>query len=114
MISYSPSDIQVETLDDGTNVYSVIYDIDTSDSDTWKEAWPGYDSEEICVNTSVDGIKACMDRDDWTDGSVVYGYAQEAVLKNMLYSYGVDGNLTDINLFQLGIYNDTYTLQGEF
>ena len=112
--SYSPSDIQVETLDDGTNVYSVIYDIDTSDSDAWKEAWPGYDSKEICVNTAVDGIKACMDRDDWTDGSVVYGYAQEAVLKNMLYSYGVDGNLTDINLFQLGIYNDTYTLQGEF
>lgn len=112
--SYSPSDIQVETLDDGTNVYSVIYDIDTSDSDAWKEAWPGYDSKEICVNTAVDGIKACMDREDWKDGSAVIGYAGEAEPKYELYTYGTDYDFSCIQLYQLGIYNDTYTLQGEF
>ena len=112
--SYSPSDIQVTELDDGTNLYSVIYDIDTSDSDAWKEAWPGYDSKEICVNTAVDGIKACMDRDDWKDGSAVIGYAGEAEPKYELYSYGTEYDFSGIQLYQLGIYNDTYTLQGEF
>lgn len=110
--SITPSDIQVEALDDGTNIYSVIYDIDTSDTDAWKEAWSGYDSEEVCVNTAVDGIKACMDRDDWVDNSVVIGYAGEALLKYELYSFGAENNL-GIDLYQLGIYNDTYTLQGE-
>lgn len=110
--SYTPSDIQVEALDDGTNIYSVIYDIDTEDSDAWREAWSGYDSDELCVNTAVDGIKACMERDDWVDGSVVNGYAGEALLKYELYSFGVENTL-GIDLYQLGIYNDTYTLQGE-
>lgn len=110
--SITPSDIQVEALDDGTNIYSVIYDIDTEDSDAWREAWSGYDSDELCVNTAVDGIKACMERDDWVDGSVVNGYAGEALLKYELYSFGVDNTL-GIDLYQLGIYNDTYTLQGE-
>ena len=111
--SYTPSDIQVEALDDGTNIYSVIYDIDTSDSDAWKEAWSGYDSDELCVNTAIDGIKACMDRDDWVDNSAVIGYAGEAELKYELYSYGTDYDFTYIQLYQLGIGNDTYTLQGE-
>lgn len=111
--SYTPSDIQVEALDDGTNIYSVIYDIDTSDTDAWKEAWPGYDSEEICVNTAVEGIKTCMDRDDWVDGSVVIGYAGEPELKYELYSFGTDYDYSYIQLYQLGIGNDTYTLQGE-
>ena len=26
--AYTPTDIQMEALDDGTNIYSVIYDID--------------------------------------------------------------------------------------
>lgn len=110
--SYSPADIQVEALDDGTNIYSVIYDIDPSDTDAWREAWSGYDSDDLCVNTAVDGIKTCMDREDWIDGSVVNGYAGEALLKYELYSYGVE-NTDGIDLYQLGIYNDTYTLQGE-
>ena len=110
--SYTPSDIQMEALDDGTNVYSVIYDIDPADTDAWRDAWSGYDSEDICVNTAIEGIKACMDRDDWVDGSSVIGYAGEALLKYEMYSYGVEG--TDgIDLYQLGVYNDTYTLQGE-
>lgn len=111
--SYTPADIQVEALDDGANIYSVIYDIDTSDSDAWKEAWSGYDSDEICVKTAVDGIKACMDREDWIDGSAVIGYAGEAELKYELYSYGTEYDFTYIQLYQLGIGNDTYTLQGE-
>ena len=110
--SYTPTDIQVEALDDGTNIYSLIYDIDTSDTDAWKDAWSGYDSEDVCVNTAVEGIKACMERDDWVDNSVVIGYAGEALLKNELYSYGAENTL-GIDLYQLGIYNDTYTLQGE-
>ena len=112
--SYSPSDIQVTELDDGTNLYSVIYDIATDDTDAWKQAWSGYDSEELCVNTAVDGIKACMDRDDWKDGSAVIGYAGEAEPKYELYSYGTEYDFSGIQLYQLGIYNDTYTLQGEF
>lgn len=115
--SLTPTDIQVEAIEgEDANVYSVIYDIDTEDTDAWKEQWSGYDSEEVCVNTAVDGIKACKERDDWTDTSVVYGYAGEPLAKNMLYSYGddgSDGNYTSIKLFQLGIYNDTYDLQGE-
>lgn len=115
--AYTFTDIQVEAIDgEDANVYKVIYDIDTSDSDAWKEAWSGYDSEEVCVNTAIEGIKACKDRDDWTDTSVVYGYAGEPLLKNMLYSYGfngVDGDYDSIKLFQLGIYNESYVLQGE-
>ena len=106
--AYSPSDIQVEDAD-GVNVYSVIYDIDISDT----EAWSGYDSDDVVKQTAIDGIKACMDRDDWADDSIVYGYANEALLKNMMYSYGQDGDYTGIELYQIGIYNDTYTLQGE-
>lgn len=104
----SPSDIQVEDAD-GVNVYSVIYDVDISDT----EAWSGYDTDDVVKQTAIDGIKACMDRDDWSDDSIVYGYANEALLKNMMYSYGQDGDYTGIGLYQVGIYNDTYTLQGE-
>lgn len=111
--SYTPADVQVEALDDGTNIYSVIYDIDTSDLDAWKQQWSGYDSDELCVNTAVDGIKACMDREDWIDGSAVIGYAGEAELKYELYSYGTEYDFTYIQLYQLGIGNDTYTLQDE-
>lgn len=107
--SYTPTDIQVEEAD-GANVYSVIYDIDNSDTDVWS----GYDTDELCKNTAIEGIKACMDRDDWADGSVVFGYAKEPKLKNMLYSYGMDGDYSGISMYQIGIYNDTYTLQGEF
>lgn len=106
--AYTPTDIQMEALDDGTNIYSVIYDIDNEDT----QAWSGYDSDELCVNTAIDGIKACMDRDDWVDNSAVIGYAGEALLKNELYSYGSDYDFTGIQLYQVGIYNDTYTLQG--
>ena len=106
--AYSPSDIQVEDAD-GVNVYSVIYDVDISDT----EAWSGYDSDDVVKQTAIDGIKDCMDRDDWSDDSIVYGYANEALLKNMMYSYGRDGDYTGIELYQIGIYNDTYTLQGE-
>lgn len=104
----SPSDIQVEDAD-GVNVYSVIYDIDNSDS----EVWSGYDTNEAEVQTAIDGIKECMSRDDWSEGSIVYGYAKEPLAKNMLYSYGQDGDYSGIALYQIGIYNDTYTLQGE-
>ncbi len=106
--AYPPSDIQVEEAD-GVNVYSVIYDVDISDT----EAWSGYDSDDVVKQTAIEGIKACMDRDDWSDDSIVYGYANEALLKNMMYSYGQDGDYTGIELYQIGIYNDTYTLQGE-
>ena len=40
--AYSYSDIQVEDSD-GVNVYSVIYDIDNTDT----EVWSGYDSKEL-------------------------------------------------------------------
>lgn len=107
--AYTPTDIQVEALDDGTNIYSVIYDIDNTDT----EAWSGYDTDELCTNTAIDGIKACMDRDDWVENSTVIGYAGEALLKNEMYSYGTDYDFTYIQLYQVGIANDTYTLQGE-
>lgn len=104
----SPSDIQVEDAD-GVNVYSVIYDIDNSDS----EVWSGYDTNKAEVQAAIDGIKECKSRDDWSDVSIVYGYAKEPLAKNMLYSYGQDGDYSGISLYQIGIYNDTYTLQGE-
>lgn len=103
-----PTDIQVEDAY-GVNVYSVIYDVDNSDTD----AWSGYDTDEACVQAAVDGIKQCMSRDDWSDDAIVYGYAGEPLLKNMLYSYGQDGDYSGIALYQVGVYNDTYVLQGE-
>lgn len=109
--AYEPTAIEVENAD-GVNVYHVIYDIDNTDT----EAWSGYDTDEINVNTAVNGIKECMQRDDWTDDSVVYGYAKEALLKNMMYQYGyngIDGDYDSIKLYQVGVYNDDYTLQGE-
>lgn len=109
--AYEPTAIEVENAD-GVNVYHVIYDIDNTDT----EAWSGYDTDEINVNTAVNGIKECMQRDDWADDSVVYGYAKEAVLKNMMYQYGyngIDGDYDSIKLYQVGIYNDDYVLQGE-
>ena len=109
--AYEPTAIEVENAD-GVNVYHVIYDIDNTDT----EAWSGYDTDEINVNTAVNGIKECMQRDDWTDDSVVYGYAKEALLKNMMYQYGyngIDGDYDSIKLYQVGVYNDDYVLQGE-
>lgn len=109
--AYEPTAIEVENAD-GVNVYHVLYDIDNTDT----EAWSGYDTDEINVNTAVNGIKECMQRDDWTDDSVVYGYANEAYLKNMMYQYGyngIDGDYDSIKLYQVGVYNDDYTLQGE-
>lgn len=106
--AYSPSDIQAEEVD-GDVIYSVIYeDIDNSTT----EQWSGYDSKEIEVQTAIDGVKACMQRDDWTNHSVVFGYAGEAKMKNMIYSYGAN-SYDGIDLYQIGVYNDTYTLQGE-
>ena len=104
---YSPTDIQVEATDDG-NIYSVIYDIENDDT----EQWSGYDTNENEVQTAIDGIKACMDRDDWTDNSCVRGYAGSTELKRTIYTYGVEG-YDGLDLYQIGIYNDTYTLQGE-
>lgn len=109
--AYEPTAIEVENAD-GVNVYHVIYDIDNTDT----EAWSGYDTDEITVNTAVNGIKECMQRDDWTDDSVVYGYAKEAVLKNMMYQYGyngIDGDYDSIKLYQVGIYNDDLVLTDE-
>ena len=109
--AYEPTAIEFENAD-GVNVYHVLYDIDNTDT----EVWSGYDTDEITVNTAVNGIKECMQRDDWTDDSVVYGYAKEALLKNMMYQYGfngIDGDYESIKLYQVGVYNDDYTLQGE-
>lgn len=103
-----PSDIQCEATDEGP-VFFVIYDIDNTDT----EQWSGYDTKESEVQTAIDGIKACMDKDEWSDDAVVFGYAKEPLLKNMMYSYGMDGDYTGIAMYQIGIYNDTYTLQGE-
>ena len=105
--TYSPTDIQVEATDDG-NIYSVIYDIENDDT----EQWSGYDTNENEVQTAIDGIRECMSRDDWTDGSCVRGYAGSTELKHTIYTYGVEG-YDGIDLYQIGIYNDTYTLQGE-
>lgn len=109
--AYSPTDIKVEKIDGG-NVYSLIYDVDVSDDSQWS----GYPEHENELQTAIDGIKECMKRDDWKDGSVIYGYGKEALLKNMMYSYGYDGsdgNDTSIKFFQLGIYNTTYQLTDE-
>lgn len=100
----TPTDIQ---YDDG--VYSVIYDIDNSDT----EAWSGYDTNEAEVQTAIDGIKACKEDASWSDDAIVFGYAKEPKLKNMMYSYGMDGDYSGIAMYQIGIYNDTYVLQGE-
>ena len=104
----TPSDIQAEDAD-GVTVYSVIYDIDNTDT----EAWSGYDTNEAEVQTAINGIKECMTKDDWSDDSIVYGYAKEPLAKNMLYSYGQDGDYSGIAMYQIGIYNDTYNLQRE-
>lgn len=103
-----PADIQCEATDEGP-VFSVIYDIDNQNT----EVWSGYDTKATEVQTAIDGIKACMDMNEWSDDAVVFGYAKEPVLKNMLYSYGMDGDYSGIAMYQIGIYNDTYTLQGE-
>ena len=109
--AYSPSDIQVEKIDDTSNAFSVIYDITVE-----KEDWSGYPEDQRELMTAVNGIKECMSRDEWTDTSVVYGYAQEPKISNVLYSYGDDGSDGDydsIKFYQLGIYNTTYILQDE-
>ncbi len=109
--AYSPTDIKVEKADGG-NIYSLIYDIDINDD----EQWSGYPEHENELQTAINGIKECMQRDDWTDDSVIYGYAKKALLKNTLYSYGydgTDGNYDSIKFFQLGIYNTTYQLTDE-
>lgn len=109
--AYKPTEIKVEKLDDG-NIYSVIYDIDIDDT----EQWNGYPENDNELQTALNGIKKCMDRDDWTSGSTVYGYAKKALLKNIMYSYGYDGTDGDdssIKFFQLGIYNTTFQLTDE-
>lgn len=109
--AYSPTDIKVEKADDG-NIYSLIYDIDIDN----KDQWSGYPEHENELDTAVNGIKKCIQRDDWTNNSVIYGYAKKPLLKNMLYSYGndgSDGNYDSIKFFQLGIYNTTYQLDSE-
>lgn len=105
------TDIQVEVVDD-VNVYSVIYDVDNTDT----EKWSGYSYDTFVAKTCVDGIKACLDRDDWVDGSIVYGYANEPLLKNMLYQYGfngIDGDYDTVRLYQVGVYNDDFVLTDE-
>ena len=107
--AYSPSDITVEAIDDSSNVYHVIYDIDASDT----EVWSGHFTDPIALQTAVDGIKECITRDDWTDTSVVYG---EDTSGTNMYSYGddgMDGNYDQIKFFQVGIYDKSYNLQGE-
>ena len=109
--AYEPTAIEVENAD-GVNVYHVIYDINNTDTDVWS----AYSYDEIVTETAVNGIKACMDRDDWTDDSIVYGYANEALLKNMMYQYGYNGIVGDwdsIKLYQVGIYNDDLVLTDE-
>lgn len=104
--AYTPTDIQTETLDDGSTVFSVIYDCTVE-----KDSWSGYPEDSRELETAINGIKECMNSDEWTDTSVVYGYAEEPLLKNALYSYEA-GN-PGIDFYQIGIYNTTYTLQGE-
>ena len=106
--AYSPTDIQVDDAD-GVPLFYVIYDIDNHDT----EQWHGYDTYENEVQTAIDGIKACMAMDEWADNAIVFGYAQEPELKYIMYAYGNDDDYTHINLHQLGIYNDSYDLQGE-
>ena len=110
-VAYSPSDIQVEAIDDSSNAFYVIYDITTE-----KEDWSGYPEDQRELDTAINGIKECISSDDWTDKSVVFGYAGKPLLKNMLYSYGddgSDGNYDTIKFFQYGVYNTSYTLQDE-
>ena len=106
--AYSPTDIQVEATDDG-NIFYVIYDIENED----KEQWHGYDSYDNEVQTAINGIKECMSRDDWTDNSCVRGYAGDTDLSHTIYTYGADYDYSKIDLYQIGIYNDSYVLQGE-
>ena len=105
---YEPTDIQVEATDDG-NIYSVIYDIENEDT----EQWSGYDTKDNEVQTAINGIKACMSRDDWTDNSCVRGYAGDTDLSHTIYTYGTDYNYSTIDLYQVGVYNESYALQGE-
>ena len=106
--TYSPTDIQVEATDDG-NIYSVIYDIENDDT----EQWSGYDSKDNEVQTAINGIKECMSRDDWTDNSCVRGYAGSTELMHTIYTYGTDYDYSKIDLYQVGVYNESYDLQGE-
>lgn len=106
--TYSPTDIQVEATEDG-NIYSVIYDIENDD----KEQWHGYDSYENEVQTAINGIKECMAREDWTDNSCVRGYAGDTELSHTIYTYGTEYDYTKIDLYQVGVYNESYILQGE-
>ena len=109
--AYEPTAIEVENAD-GVNVYHVLYDIDNTDT----EAWSAYSYDEMVSNTAVNGVKECMQRDDLTDDSIVYGYANEALLKNMMYQYGyngIDGDWNTIKLYQVGIYNDDLVLTDE-
>lgn len=107
--SLSPTEIQADELDDGSVVYTVVYDIDAEDT----EQWSGHFTHEDVLQTAVDGIKACKSRDDWTDTSVVYGKDKNGIT---MYSYGddgMDGNYTQIRFFQVGIFDRAYDLQGE-
>jgi len=103
------NDIQAEQLDDGGVVYTVVYGIDAEDT----EQWSGHFTNAEVLQTAVDGIKACMNRDDWTDNSVVYGKDSNGVT---MYSYGddgMDGNYTQIRFYQVGIFDRAYDLQDE-
>ena len=108
---YMPTDIQVEKIDGSSNSFALIYDITTD-----KEDWSVYPEDARELQTAIDGIKECLSRDDWTETSVVYGYAGEPKLKNLLYSYGSDGSdgdYTSIKVYQYGIYNTTFTVTDE-
>ena len=103
------TDIQAEELDDGGVVYTVVYDIDAEDT----EQWSGHFTDEATLQAAVDGINACISRDDWTDNSVVYGKDSNGLT---MYSYGndgMDGNYDQIRFFQVGIFDRAYDLQGE-
>ena len=108
--AYSPSDIKVEAIDgEDANAYHVIYDIDATDT----EQWDGHFTNAFTLQTAVDGIKEVMNRDDWTQTSVLFGEDTNGV---RMYSYGddgLDGNYDQIRLYQVGIYNRSYDLQGE-
>lgn len=106
--AYSPSDIQVEAIEgEDSNVYTLVYDIDGANTDEWSGFWDARESE-----TAISGIKECINRDDWTATSVVYG---KDTAGTYLYSYGfdgTDGNYDSVKFFEAGVFHKSYELDG--
>lgn len=106
--AYTPIDVQVEAIDgEDANVYTLVYDIDGANTDEWSGYWDARERD-----TAVNGIKQCLDRDDWTPTSVIYG---EDEAGTALYSYGwngIDGDYESVKFFQAGVFHKSYELDG--